>query len=52
MDIKTAIITIFEFTQEYTFESFESDLKTKQDWHFSNSKTTLNNFQPFFPIIK
>ena len=29
-DIKIAIITIFQFTEGYNFETFEADLKTKQ----------------------
>jgi uncharacterized protein with HEPN domain len=29
-DIKVAITTIFQFTEGYSFEAFETDLKTKQ----------------------
>lgn len=29
-DIKVAIETIFQFTEGYTFETYESDLKTRQ----------------------
>ena len=30
IDIKVAITTIFQFTEGYRFEDFETDLKTKQ----------------------